>query len=213
MEQYNDLKNKLYYFLIGLISLMALVFLPMLGSDTDFGFNFPTSTVGWLVYIITKLCVAIINILIFICFVKQAEINIQDDENYKNAKNLLITMSVKDYIPRAPKQFLNAQYRTKGITLVLTSITACVSLTNAILTFDLVSFMTYIFTVAMAIVFGIITMKNNETYWTTEFYQYALYKKNLEENKNDEQGTTTSDSEEMPELYVQSAEGSETVSN
>lgn len=176
-QNYKDIKNKIYYLLIGVISILALVFLPMLGSDTKLGFNFPTTTVGWVVYIITKLCVAIINVLIFVCFVKQAEINIQDNENYIEAKKMLMTLSFEDYIPRAPEIFLKSQYKTKGITIALSTITACISLTNAILTFDLISFMTYIFTVIMAIVCGVLTMKNNEVYWTTEFYQYALYMK------------------------------------
>ena len=86
-------------------------------------------------------------------------------------------LSIDEYIPRAPDDFLKAQYRTKGITITVGSIVTCISLTNAILNFDLISFMTYVFTVVISIVFGIITMKNNETYWTEEFYQYALYVK------------------------------------
>lgn len=175
-HKYNDLKRNLYYFLIGLISVMALVFLPMLGSDPELGFNFPNTTVGWIIYVVTKICVAIINVLIFHCFVKQAEVNIQDNENYIKAKQMLMMISDEKYIPKSPEQYLKKQYGTKVTTIIFSTILACISLTNAILTFDIISFLTYVFTIIMAIVFGVITMKNNEAYWTTEFYQYALYK-------------------------------------
>ena len=46
----NDVINKAklytYYIIIGVVSLIALVFLPMIGSTADMGFKVPDSAVG-----------------------------------------------------------------------------------------------------------------------------------------------------------------------
>lgn len=176
-QQKLELRNKLYYFIIGLASVLFLTFVPMIGSDTNIGFNLPNTLPGWCIYVLSKICIAAINILIFYCFVQQSEVNVQDNEWYLKAKEILRLIKDEKYIPRSPKEFFGKQYRTKGITIGITSVASCVALGNAIITFDFISFLSYSLTVAMAILFGIITMKNDEVYWTNEFYQYALYMK------------------------------------
>ena len=54
------------------------------------------------------------------------------------------------------------------------SVVSVIGLTQAILTFDVVSMMTYAFTIIMGIIFGILQMNATEEYWTVEFYNYAL---------------------------------------
>ena len=172
-----ELKNKIYYYIIALGSILFLVFVPMLGSEAGLRIELPNSLAGWSIFVITKIAVAALNVMIFHCFLQQAQVNVQDNPNYIEAKKILMKITDEKYVPRSPEYFLSHQYKTKGITIAITSIVACISLTNAIMTFDPVAFMTYLFTVAVAVIMGILTMKNNEVYWTTEFYQYALYKK------------------------------------
>ena len=77
---------------------------------------------------------------------------------------------------------------TYSSTILLTSLLSTVVLGQAILTFDLATFLSYLFTIFLAIVFGYITMRNNEDYWTTEFPAYVDYieeNKEVEENGND----------------------------
>lgn len=62
---------------------------------------------------------------------------------------------------------------------------ATVALTQAILTYDYVAMLTYLFTIGLGIVFGILQMKNVELYLTTEMYEYALMKE--KENDKDKQ--------------------------
>lgn len=172
-----DIKNKLYYYIIALGSILFLVFVPMLGSEAGLKIELPNSVAGWSIFVITKIAIAALNVMIFHCFLQQAQVNVQDNPNYIEAKRLLMMINDEKYVPRSPEYFLSHQYKTKGITIAITSIVACISLTNAIMTFDPVAFMTYLFTVIVAVIMGILTMKNNEVYWITEFYQYALYKK------------------------------------
>lgn len=41
MENKFEIRKYLYYGLVGIISLIVLIFVPMIGSSTDVGFAFP----------------------------------------------------------------------------------------------------------------------------------------------------------------------------
>lgn len=169
-----ELRRYLYYTIIGITSLIACVFLPMLGSDVNLAFNIPNTTAGWVVYIVTKLIIATINILLFYCFMEQAKLNIQNDEHYKEANDILHRAKKKIAIPKSPELWNRQQYSKKGITIFITSILSAFALTNAILSFNLAEMLTYVFTITMGLIFGILQMKNAEAYWTIEYYEYAL---------------------------------------
>jgi hypothetical protein len=62
-------KQYQYYIIIGVVSLFALFFLPFLGTEVGLAFNLPSTLAGWIVYVVSKLIVAILNILIFHCFI------------------------------------------------------------------------------------------------------------------------------------------------
>lgn len=171
-----------YYIIIGIVSLIALLFLPMVGSSVGLEMRLPDTLVGWIVYCITKLIVAALNVIIFYCFMQQAKVNVKDNEKYKKANDILeVIEERKDRAPRSPKEWTRKQYSGKGITIFVTTILAAVSLTQAILTFDYITMLTYLFTIIMGLIFGILQMKNAEIYWTTEFYEYALKAKKEEE--------------------------------
>ena len=170
-----------YYFIIGLISLIAVFFLPMLGSDTAAGFVFPTTAVGWVIYVVTKLLVAAINMMLFHCFMCQGKLNIKDNPYYIEACEILRRYGIMENNrdPRGPDEWLEHEYRTKGISVAITTVLSAIALTQAILAFDWISMLTYLFTIIMGIVFGLIQQDTAETYWTTEFWHYA---KNIEKH-------------------------------
>lgn len=170
----DKLKQWMYYFIIGLISLISLFFLPMLGTEIGLSWNIPNTTVGWIVWVVTKVIVAVINILIFHCFMCQAKVNIKEDANYKKARDILIHQRVKEVQPKSPRRWNVEQYGKKGIAIFLASALSTVALTQALLTFDWVSMLTYLFTIIMGLVFGILQMKTAEEYWTGEYLEYAL---------------------------------------
>lgn len=184
----NELKEKLnlnfYYCLIFILSLLVLFIAPMfspnINSDMGVSMNLPKTKIGWAIYIVTKLFVAMVNLLLFHCFVKQAQINIKDNENYKKACEILQKYQPHEYHPRSTKQYFKQLYAKKGTLIFLTSVLSSVVLTNAILAFDLTSFTTYCITITMGIILGIMKMKDVEVYWTTEFYDYAVTLQNNE---------------------------------
>ena len=167
-------RQNIYYILIFFISLLTLVFLPMIGSTVGLDFNLPTTTAGWIVWGVTKAIVATINVLLYHCFMQQAKLNAEKDDNYKAAKAMLGKVHPKEYHPRSPAKFLAQNYGRKGTTIFFSSALSTVALTQAILAFDWISFLVYLFTITMGIIFGVLAMKNAENYWTQEYYDYAV---------------------------------------
>ena len=171
---YEKFKQYQYYIIIGMISLIAVFFLPMLGSVAGLEWVLPTTVAGWIVYIVSKLIIAIINILIFHCFILQGKTNILNHPKYLEAIKMLNETNHKDGMaPRSPRRYFNEVYGKKGVSIFFTSVLSVIGLTQAILTFDLVTMLTYLFTIIMGVIFGILQMNEVEAYWTTEYWQYA----------------------------------------
>ena len=82
----------------------------------------------------------------------------------------------RDVKPRSPKQFFTREYGIKGANTFVFSALSVVALTNAILCFDWISFISYLLTLIMGIVWGVLEMKKVETFWIDEYYAYALLK-------------------------------------
>lgn len=169
----DKVKQWLYYFIIGIVSMIALCFLPMIGSNVGLGWNLPDTEVGWIVWITVKVIVAVLNVLIFHCFMMQAKINVKNDPKYVEALEILRLIKRKEFVPRSPSSWNKQQYGQKGITLFITTAFSTVALTQAMLTFDWMSMLTYLFTIIMGLLFGVMQMETAEEYWTDEFWQYA----------------------------------------
>lgn len=182
-------RQYLYYFIIGIISFVALVFLPMLGSSVGMDWNLPTTTAGWIVWAVMKIIVATLNVLIFHSFVQQGRLNVKDHPNYIEATQILQKVHVKNAMPRSPAQFTGKQYGRKGVMIFLSTALATVALTQAALAFNWIDMLTYLFTIIMGIIFGILQMKTTEKYWSEEYLAYAKFKQEemeQEERRNKE---------------------------
>ena len=167
------LKQYTYYLIILIASLISLFFLPFVGSEVGLEWNIPNTTVGWVVYVTTKLIVAALNVLIFHSFMQQAKVNVKDNEKYIKANEMLGRIKIKEYHPRSPKQFNSSEYGKKGTTIFFTTALATIALSQALLTFDWMSMLTYMFTIIMGLIFGVMQMFKAEYYWTEEYYDYA----------------------------------------
>lgn len=187
--QYDKFKSIVYYLIIGLISILSTAFLPMIGTEIGLSFNFPNTLAGWIVWSVSKLAIAVLNMTLFTCFMKQAKINVRNDSRYLEAQKILDEMDKQKALkPKSPKQWEHGQYLSKGMTIFITSILSAIGFSQAILTFDLMTFLSYAFTVVMGCVFGFMQMNKAEEYYTSEYLAYAHYRRNetkeLEENKN-----------------------------
>ena len=167
-------KQNMYYILIGIISFISVAFLPMVGSTVGLGWKLPDTPTGWVVWAISRLIIATLNVLIFYSFMEQAKLNVAKDPHYIEATEILLKAKKADHTPRSPQKWQALQYGKRGTKIFISSALSVVALGQAILSFDWVSMLAYIFTIAMGVVFGILQMKKAEAYWTDEFYRYAL---------------------------------------
>lgn len=180
------------YIIIALLSLVSVFFLPMLGSSVGLAFVLPNTTAGWIVYVTTKACVIAINLLIFDQFVKQAKVNVAQNHMFLEAERILLTSDVEDEPILPAEHYLHKMYLNKTIATVLFTVFGIFGFTNAILTFDMVAMLSYLFTIGMGIVWGFISMKEAEEIWTIKHYRYA---KKVEQEKNNKKGEIATDSE------------------
>lgn len=81
----------------------------------------------------------------------------------------------KDYIPQSPKQFYRKEYGVKGTTIFITSVLSAIALSQAILTFDIPTFLTYLFTIIAGIIAGILEMQKCYEWNTINLLEYAIY--------------------------------------
>lgn len=202
----DKIKQGMYYIVVGVVSFISLVFLPMIGSTIGLGWNIPDTTVGWIIWVGSKIIVSALNITIFHCFMCQAKINIKDDENYKKAREILMDVKLKEVRPRSPRKWNAEQYGMKGVTIFITSSMTVVALTQAVLSFDYISMLTYLFTIIMGLIFGVLQMKTAEEYWTREYLEYALYRQELA-LKQAEQGSSIATQENTQSPSERELEG------
>ena len=187
-------RQYLYYVIIGIFTFIVLVFMPMLGSSIDGGLKLPQGKGAWVMFVITRVFIAITNIIIFYSFMQQAKLNVRNNEYYKAANEILLkTKNAKEKKPMSPKKWEASQYLKKGTTLAIGTVFALFSLSQAILTYKYTDLISYVLLIFLATVFGIFQMKKAEIYWTTEYYRYA--KMIEEENKPVEEIQEINDTE------------------
>lgn len=167
------------------MSLVALFVMPFMGSAAGLKFKVPNTWAGWMVFTVTNLITAVLSVMIFHCFIKQAKVNVRDNPRFLEAQKILDLLKIEEFNPRDPHKFLKQQYSRKGVTVFISSLTAMIGLSNAILRFDLPTLLSFVAVVINSIVFGLIEMNVVEDYWTEEYWFYAkkIEKKLIKEGK------------------------------
>jgi len=176
-KKYNEIFHDVaYYLIIGIVSLLSVVILPMLSSDITGEVVWPQSKLEWIIWIVIRLAIAGVNILIFFSFKQQAKINVKDNAEFIEANRILLEIKYwKEIVPRSPKKYSAIQWGTKGSTLFISTLLSSIVLSKALLRFDLTEFITYLITIILAVVFGYLAMRKDEDYWTSEYLSYARY--------------------------------------
>lgn len=185
----------LYYTLIVIVTLISLVFLPMVGLDQEgnINLNIPSSTMGWVVWGVSKMAVCVLNCLLFHFFVQQGKDNIRDNEVYKECLEQEGKLKETVYEPVHPKKLEEQAYLTKGGTVLLSTAVSLLALPSAVLQWSLMSFLSTMFSVVIAICFGFMQMRNTEDRWTWKYKEYIEYTKNKNENSNTNAVSVVSD--------------------
>lgn len=205
MKQNKALDLYLYYILIGVLSFIALVFLPFFGSEVGMAFSFPTTAAGWVVYITQQALMALVNILIFHSFICQSYINVKDNPNYIKARDIF-HQDNKEYIPMTLAQFNRKEYGKKGVAIFIGTLLGGFALTQAILTYDYVRMLAYLFTIILGIIFGIYEMKKYEEYLTYEYLQSALYYQRKKEEQLKQETENAKQTETVAQINMEVVE-------
>lgn len=182
MDEERKAMSYLYYILIGAISAIMLTIMPLFGSVVGLEWALPTTSAGWVVWSVSKLASALFNVLIFHCFVQQGKVNSLNNENFLKAQKIIYDTDKRlKKNPRSPKRFYADTYGKKGLTVFFTTILGLIGLSQAILTFNVGEFITMGTTLVMGIIFGFLSMRSTENFWTIEYLDYATMKQEEKE--------------------------------
>lgn len=175
------------YIIIVILASIAVFFLPMLGTTVGLQFIVPDTIAGWIIYISTKLCIVVINLLIYDQFMKRAKINVKDNPKFIEAERILSEKIETDEDILPATYYISRMYRSKMSTTAIFTILGVFGFTSAVLTFDWVSMLSYTFTIIMALTFGWISMCEAEIIWCEQHYKYAkkIEKERNQKNDND----------------------------
>lgn len=175
MQEFRE--KYIYYAVIVVLTLVAITFLPLIGLDQQgqINFNAPANVMGWVIWGVSKGCICIVNCLIFHFFVLQGKDNIKDDSRFIDGLKRLNKYRIKDHKPISPFTLERSAYLKKGGTVLLTTALSLFALPSLVLQFSLVSFLSVLFSMIMAIAFGIMAMRETEKRWTVQLQEYVDY--------------------------------------
>lgn len=177
-EVFNRVNDSAYYVIIVLVSLLAIVIPPLFMGclSSDIGLAFPTTREGWILWGVMNGSTAIANISILILFKLQAKKNSRNNPNFIRANEILARLSGKDKMlkPRSPSKMNSTDYSKKVITIVISTITASITLTSLILSFDWMTLLSCLISIIITLCISWTTMIANEEYWCEEYLLYAL---------------------------------------
>lgn len=178
-EAFKNYKN---YGIIIVLTLVTVTVFPLLGTSVGMEARYPNTIVGWVVWAVIKIALCVDNIFIFQAFVDQAELNVQYEQRYIEAREIVRKYRIGKYNPMSPEERRKKMFSKKIIITILTSLIS-IALTEAILRYNWADLIAYSLSMIMAIVFGILSMADQEKYWVEEFYDYAITIKEEEEAK------------------------------
>ena len=121
----------------------------------------------------------------------QGDLNTKDNENRKEAEAILNSVKRnKQKAPLSPKKFFAREYGKKIPTVFLMSVISLIAFGPILLVFNVAVFLSYLFTVTMAIIFGILEMKKVESYFINDLLEYAHYVETFERESEEEHNGT-----------------------
>ena len=181
----DKVRQYLYYILVGAISFLAIAFLPMIGSSQEIYWGLPQTPAAWAIWIVSKVAASTLNVLIYHCFIRQGNLNTKKDPDRLKAEAMLHKLNKgKEKTPISPSKFMARQYIRKVPLIAISTFLSLLAFGPALLMFDFIVFIVYLFSVIISIVFGILEMKHVEEYYTVGLLEYAEWRsKNEEINK------------------------------
>lgn len=173
--------NNIYPIVIFIASLLVLVIVPMIGTQAEGGLAIPTEPEEAILYWTIKGLTAALNLTIFAAFRRQAKMKAKNSKGFQQAEEILGKVKQKKERYISPMEFSAKQWGTKGFTLLLSTALTSVALTNLVIYYDWVTAIACAVSIAIAVLFGLMTLASEEYYWEVEYLKYA---KSVEGEKN-----------------------------
>lgn len=166
-----------YYVMIVLVSLLV-VFIPplVIGSVTgQLEQVLPQTPAAWVIWSILNISTAIGNMSILVFFKLQAKKNSKNHPNYIKANEILNKLSGNKevFVPRSPRKMDSKEYLTKSVCIILSTFASFFTISALVINFSLMSLISCLVSVVIAIVVSWTTMLKNEEYWCEEYLLYA----------------------------------------
>lgn len=169
-------KQGIYYILVVVLSLTALIVFPMLDSSSiTFKNAFPTTPTGWFIWALERTLIVVMNLLILTLFIKQARVNVKENANYKKAVEILERTKPKEYKPISPKAYYSKTYARKGTSLAFTTLASLFAIGDAVINYNYLLLIATAVTVIFAVTFGVVSMKDTEIYLTSDYLTWAEF--------------------------------------
>ncbi len=184
-----SIQQNIFLIIVFLLSLMILIVGPMVNNISGKWFFEGYTASDWTMYIVTKILVSILNMFIFVSLTNQGHLNVKQHPKYLAAMEILAMHKPIKYKPLSPAQWKAKVYSTKGVSMTITTILALMVFVPVLQNWDFGTFLSYVFSITIAISFGLMQMKKAEEYYTEMFYDYAVMIKNKQESAKAEERT------------------------
>ena len=200
-EVRKTINDSAYYVMILLVSLLVVFIPPIIlgGLTGDFATQFPKTPLAWAVWTVLNVSTAIGNMSILVFFKLQAKKNCKDNPNYKRANEILNNLSGNKeiFIPRSPEVMNRKEYMTKSICIIISTFASFFAIASLVINFSLMSLLSCLVSVVIALIMSWTTMLKNEEYWTEEYLLYALMReKQIKALESPEKGQIGEDKKE-----------------
>ena len=113
---------------------------------------------------------------IFVLFDLQGKNNVKDDPKYLTAYKKLYETKDKEYIPLSPSKYKVKTYGLKALTLSINSVLLAFVVMEMVFTYNYMLLISYLISMIMAVIGGVMQMKKAEIYWTEEFPLWVDWK-------------------------------------
>lgn len=180
-----------YYVMIVLISLLVSFVPPLVMGSVVGNLEtvLPKTPIAWVVWIILNVSTAIGNVAILVFFKLQAKKNSVSHPNYIKANEILNRLSGRKevFIPRSPRAMNAKEYSTKVLCIMISTVASFFTISALMINFQVMTLISCLLGMIIAIIISWTTMLKNEEYWTEEYLLYAEYMEKLLKKGEEEQ--------------------------
>ena len=170
-----------------ILSAAAMFLVPLVGSYLSGQTSFPETIPQWILYFACALAISICCLCIFLALFNQGKLNVKDEPEYLQAKELHLKnfkRMKKEVIPIDPFVWEKKQKMRKGILQTLGMFFGLLGFGLAVISWNTSQFISATISVILAIAFGFIKMGDVERMFTEGWLEYEIY---IEEMLNEEE--------------------------